>query len=205
MLHLGGGAWTLARYVAATRPGSAQRVVEIDGALVALVASRLPADGAGLDVVVGDARARLSRETGPYDLVVLDVFSGARTPAHLTSREFVAEVARVLAPGGVYAANVADGAALPFARTQFAAAATAFGELAVLAAPDVLHGRRFGNVVLLASRAPLPVADLARRAAADPFPARVLDTGEVTALATTAPADRQATPSPEPPPGFFGR
>jgi spermidine synthase len=136
---------------------------------------------------------------------VLDVFAGARTPAHLTSREFVTDVARVLAPGGVFAANVADGGALPFARTQFAAAATAFAELAVLAAPDVLHGRRFGNVVLLASRAPLPVADLARRAAADPFPARVLDTAAVAGMATTAPVDRGATPSPEPPAGFFGR
>lgn len=205
VLHLGGGAWTLARYVAATRPGSVQRVVEIDGALAELVAARLPADGAGLDVVVGDARARLTRETGPYDLVVLDVFSGARTPAHLTSREFVTDVARVLAPDGVYAANVADGGTLPFARGQFAAAATAFAELAALVAPDVLRGRRFGNVVLLASRAALPVAGLTRRAAGDPFPARVLDTAAVARMATTAPGDRDATPSPVPPPGFFGQ
>src|SRR5690349_4173479 len=36
VLHLGGGGLTLARYVAATRPRSAQQVVEIDAALVAL-------------------------------------------------------------------------------------------------------------------------------------------------------------------------
>ncbi len=53
-LHLGGGAWTLPRYLATTRPGSPQRVVEIDAALVDLVSSRLPADGLGIDVVVGD-------------------------------------------------------------------------------------------------------------------------------------------------------
>src|SRR5689334_21406230 len=56
-LHLGGGAWTLPRYPATTRPGSAQRVVEIDGALVDLVGSRPPADRLGIDVVVADARA----------------------------------------------------------------------------------------------------------------------------------------------------
>ncbi|MET0496487.1 MAG: spermine synthase, partial [Actinoplanes sp.] len=43
-LHLGGGALTLPRYVAATRPGSPQRVVEIDGPLVELVRKELPWD-----------------------------------------------------------------------------------------------------------------------------------------------------------------
>ena len=43
-LHLGGGAWTLARYVAATRPGSTQTVVELDGPLAEFVGHRLPAD-----------------------------------------------------------------------------------------------------------------------------------------------------------------
>ncbi|MCX6463883.1 MAG: fused MFS/spermidine synthase [Pseudonocardiales bacterium] len=209
VLHLGGGAWTLPRYVAATRPGSAQRVAELDGALADLVARRLPADDPGIEVVVGDARAVLARTAGPLDVVVLDVFAGPRTPAHLTTREFVADVARVLAPDGVLVANVADGAsptgALPFARTQFAAAATAFGRLAAVATPAVWHGRRFGNVVLLASRAELPLADLARRTAGDPFPARVFDAAELAALATVAPTDRTATPSPMPPSGSFGR
>ena len=59
-LHLGGGAWTLARYVATTRPGSTQTVVELDGPLAEFVAHRLPADGMGIDVTVGDARAALA-------------------------------------------------------------------------------------------------------------------------------------------------
>src|SRR2546421_960732 len=42
VLHLGGGALTLPRYVAATRPGSAQQVVERDAALIALVRRELP-------------------------------------------------------------------------------------------------------------------------------------------------------------------
>ncbi|GAA3235095.1 fused MFS/spermidine synthase [Pseudonocardia petroleophila] len=206
VLHLGGGAWTLPRYVAATRPGSTQQVAEIDGGLVDLVGSRLPVDGHGIEVTVGDARAVLSGvATGSVDLLVLDVFAGARTPAHLTSAEFVADAARVLAPGGVYAANVADGGALPFARTQFAAAGARFAELAVVVAPAVLQGRRFGNLVLVASDGGLPVAGLVRRAAGDPFPARVLDDAHVRELATTAVGDRGAVPSPMPPSGFFGR
>ena len=60
VLHLGGGGCTLARYVAATRPGSTQTVVELDGPLAEFVAHRLPADGMGIDVTVGDARAALT-------------------------------------------------------------------------------------------------------------------------------------------------
>src|SRR5690349_5707872 len=207
-LHLGGGAWTLPRYVAATRPGSPQLVVELDGALIDLVAARLPADDSGIEVVSGDARALLAtRPDASADLLVLDVFAGARTPAHLTSAEFVADVRRVLAPDGVYVANVADGGTLEFARGQLATVGAQFPELAVIAAPDLLSGRRFGNLVLVAADRPLPVADLTRRAAGDPFRARVLAGPAVATLAKGAAVrhDRSTGPSPVPPPGFFGQ
>jgi len=208
VLHLGGGAWTLARYVAATRPGSAQQVVELDGALAELVAARLPADGLGIDVRVDDARHALADlPAGRADLVVLDVFAGSRVPAHLTTVESVRAAARVLHPGGVYAANVADAAPLAFARAQMAALAVVFTQVAVVVVPAVLHGQRFGNLVLLGSEDPLPDAPLVRRLAADPFPARLLDDAATRRLAGGAvvPTDRTAAPSPRPPPGFFGR
>ena len=44
VLHLGGGGLTLARYVAATRPGSNQLAVESDAAVAELVRRRLPLD-----------------------------------------------------------------------------------------------------------------------------------------------------------------
>ena len=216
LLHLGGGAWTLPRYVAATRPYSAQQVVELDAALLELVRTRLPADGLDLDLRVADARAGLAATpAGSCDVVLLDVYAGARIPAHLTSVEFVADVARVLRPGGVYVANLADGAdggapigasaghALAFARGQAATAAAVFDEVAVVAAPDVLHGRRFGNVVLAAGAA-LPTAAVTRRVAADPFPARV-EAGTDFAGAAAVVTDATAAPSPRPPAGFFGQ
>ncbi|WP_312858414.1 spermidine synthase [Pseudonocardia pini] len=207
-LHLGGGAWTLPRYLGATRPGSAQLVVELDAALIDLVATRLPAEDTGLAVTSGDARARLAeRPAASADLLVLDVFAGARTPAHLTSTEFVADVRRVLAADGVYLANVADGGDLGFARDQVATATEHFAEITVIAAPDLLAGRRFGNVVLVASSRPLPVEELARRTAADPFRARVLSGREIQDFTRGAQVrrDRSSTPSPIPPAGFFGQ
>lgn len=124
VMHLGGGALTLPRYIATTRPRSAQQAVEIDAALIDLVLARLPLDRAWrVRIRHGDARAVLAEAPeGVFDLVVTDVFAGARTPAHLTSVEYVSLAARALGPAGVYAANIADGGELAFARAQVATA-----------------------------------------------------------------------------------
>ncbi|MEU9705351.1 spermidine synthase [Streptomyces sp. NPDC014870] len=206
-VHLGGGAFTLARYIAATRPRSTQQIVELDGSLVQLVRRELPLDTAArIRVRSTDARAGLAKvQDGWADLIIADVFSGARTPAHLTSAEFLAEVRRVLRPGGFYAANLADGPPLTHLRGQIATAATVFPELALTADPTVLRGRRFGNAVLLASDRELPVAELTRRVATDPHPGRV-EHGRALADFTGGASpvtDASAKPSPVPPASVF--
>ncbi|MEU6620195.1 fused MFS/spermidine synthase [Streptomyces litmocidini] len=206
-VHLGGGAFTLARYVAATRPRSTQQIVELDAPLVQLVRRELPLDaGARIRVRSTDARAGLVKvQDGWADLVIADVFSGARTPAHLTSTEFLAEVRRVLRPGGFYAANLADGPPLTHLRGQIATAAAVFPELALAADPTVLRGRRFGNAVLLASDRELPVAELTRRVATDPHPGRVEHGRALADFAGGAVpvTDANAKPSPVPPASAF--
>ncbi len=209
VLHLGAGALTLARYVAATRPGSRQLAVESDGAVARLVARRLPLDPAarsGIEVRVADARAALPQLAGgSFDVVVADVFAGGHTPAHVTSAEFTAEVARLVAPSGVFAANVGDGPPLTHARGRTAAIASAFRHVCVLAEGPVLRGRRFGNLIVVAADSALDIAGLVRRAAADPFPARVLEGAALDEfLAGAEPiTDATARPSPAPPPGAF--
>ncbi|MFC9956831.1 spermidine synthase [Streptomyces nigra] len=206
-VHLGGGALTLARYVAATRPRSTQQVVERDAPLVELVRRELPLDrNARIRVRSTDAREGLAKvPDGWADLVVADVFSGARTPAHLTSTEFLDEVRRALAPGGWYAANLADGPPLTHLRGQIATAAARFAELALVADPTVLRGRRFGNAVLVAADQPLPIPELTRRAASDPHPGRV-EHGralrDFTGGATPV-TDASAVDSPAPPASVF--
>jgi spermidine synthase len=205
VLHLGGGALTLPRYLAATRPGSPQRVVEIDGPLVDLVRRALPWDPkAQLRVRVADAREAVTgmRDAG-YDVIVLDVFAGSRTPAHLASVEFLREVARVLAPAGWLVANVADGPPLKYARAQVATIRAVLPEACLVADAAVLRGRRFGNVVVLAGRTPPPIAELTRRAAGDWFPGRVETDLDRFAAGATPVTDVDAIPSPAPPEGLF--
>ncbi|MEU8945453.1 fused MFS/spermidine synthase [Streptomyces sp. NPDC048489] len=206
-VHLGGGALTLARYTAATRPRSTQQVVERDALLVHLVRRELPLDpNARIRVRSLDAREGLAKVPDDWaDLVIADVFSGARTPAHLTSVEFLDDVRRVVRAGGVYAANLADGPPLAHLRGQIATAAAVFPELALVADPTVLRGKRFGNAVLVACDRPLPLAELTRRAASDPHPGRV-EHGRQLADFTGGAApvlDAAAVASPAPPPSVF--
>ncbi|TDC73113.1 spermine synthase [Micromonospora sp. KC606] len=207
VLHLGGGALTMPRYVQATRPGSTQRVSEVDGALVELVRRVLPwpADPR-LKVRVADARATLTAtRDGAYDVVVADVFAGARTPAHLTSVEYAAEVARVLTPSGWYLANLADGPPLRHARAQVATVRAVLPHACVVGDAAVLRGRRYGNLVLVAGRVTPPVPALTRRAAGDWFPGRVLAGAELDRFTGGASVvhDATATDSTPPPPGIF--
>ncbi|MFH9042332.1 spermidine synthase [Streptomyces sp. NPDC017966] len=207
-LHLGGGALTLPRYLAATRPGSRQHVVEFDRGLLELVAEHLPLP-ADADVTLHAADARAWLETAPddsADVLVADVFGGSRVPAHLTSAAYAQEAARVLRPGGVYLANLADAAPFAFLRSQIATLGTRFEELALIAEPGVLRGRRFGNAVLAAAHRPLDIATLSRATAADAFPARVEHGAALRDFVRGAlpVRDEDAVPSPEPPAGAFG-
>lgn len=208
VLHLGAGVLTLARYVAVTRPGSRQRAVDHDGALVRLVRDRLPLPrNSRLRVRVGDARTELTTlPMACVDVVVCDVFRGARTPAALTTQEFYVAVARALRPGGSCAVNVGDGPPLRFTRETVATLRTVFVDVAVLADPAVLRQRRFGNLVCTASAQPLPLDQLRRRCAGDPAPGRVLAEDELHRFAGVAPVitDQTAEDSPAPPPGLFG-
>ena len=204
VLHLGGGACTLPRYVAATRPGSTQLVVDADGPLVALVRAQLGT--AGFKVRIGDARLELARlADGSSDVVIGDVFDGARVPVHLTTREHLAEVVRVLRPGGTYAVNVGDGSGLAFTRGQVATLQSAFRHVLLLGDPGVLRGRRFGNLVLVGSDDPLPVAGLARNAARAAGTARLVEGDDLDAFVAGAPVvtDATAGPTPVPPADLF--
>lgn len=209
-IHLGGGALTLPRYIAHTRPGSRQQVVELEQPLIDLVRAELPLPrDAQVRVRIGDARTVAAKLPaglqGAADLVVSDVFAGAQTPAHLTTVEYYRLLAGLLAPDGVLLVNIADGAGLAFARRQVATVRAVLPEVIVLAEVQTLKGRRFGNLVIAASAAPLPVEWLPRLMAAGPHPAKVAQGDEIDAFARGAAVvtDADASASPKPSASLF--
>ena len=201
--HVGGGACTLVRYVAATRPGSSQIVLEPDADLVALVRARLPfARGTKPRIrPVGGREGLAGLPDAGADVVVLDAFAGGRVPAELTTVECAAEIARVLRPDGLVLINVADGDELRYTRRLVAAFRTMLPHVLLRADPSVLKGRRFGNVVLAAGRGELPADQIGRAAAAAMFPQRVLAGTELDRFVAGAAPLTDADPmrSPQPP------
>jgi hypothetical protein len=73
-------------------------------------------------------------------------------------------VSRVLRPGGTYLLNVIDNPPLDFARAETATLRAVFANVVVLAGAGVLDGNGGGNLVLVASDEPLPLAALRERA-----------------------------------------
>jgi len=149
--YVGGGGFTLPRYVAAVRPGSTADVFEIDPELVTIAQQDLGLVlGDVIEVEIGDARLALpARPSGRYDLVLGDAFGGLSVPWHLTTREFLEEIERVMAPGGLYVINLLDYPPLGFARAEVATFGAVFDEVAVLAPAAYVSGERGGNFVLV--------------------------------------------------------
>ena len=209
-VHLGAGAFTLPRYVEATRPGSRQQVIELETDLVDFVREHLPLPRqASIRVRHGDARAVLEKLPaglrGEVDLLVVDVFSGARTPAHVTSVEFYRSAVAMLKPDGILAINAADGPGLAFARGQAATLLSVSGDAAALAETQILKGRRFGNVVLIGSPSALPLEWMPRLLAGGPHPSKVVTGVELRNWIAGASVVTDATAVQSPPPsrGIF--
>nr|WP_158894130.1 fused MFS/spermidine synthase [Amycolatopsis anabasis] len=207
-VHIGGGGCTLPRYLAATRAGSRQLVLDADGELVELVREQLGLRAVpGVRIRVSDGRAGVAgRRESSADLVVTDAFEQAAMPGGLATSEFTQDVARVLRPSGTYLLNISDGPGLRFVRRVVATVAGVFPELLVLAEPGVLRGRRFGNLVLAASARALPVDAVRRRTASAAFPARCVAGDELREVFGRAEPLSDAAPvtGPTPPENALG-
>ena len=158
VVFVGGGGFTLPRYLADVRPGSRSRVLEVDEQLVDLARSRLGlGDVPGMRIRIGDARLTLRDEPRKSaDLIVGDAFGGRVVPWHLTTREFLADVRNVLRPGGVYAMNLIDGERQRFGRAETATFLDSFADVAVVGRGERGEEPGGGNVVLFGSDRRLP-------------------------------------------------
>ena len=158
-LHIGGGGFSLPRYLRATRPGTESLVFELDPTLVDLAEAELGLEtGPALRVRTGDARLGILGEPADaYDLVIGDAFGGLAVPWHLTTVEFAEQVRRVLRPDGVYAVNLIDHPPLGFARAEAATLRRVFDHVAVIAPAERIDRSTGGNFVLVATDSPLDV------------------------------------------------
>ncbi len=162
-LYIGGGGFTLPRWLEAVRPGSTSTVLELDGGLVDIAVERLGLDPEGIkEIRVGDARLTLGAlPDGGFDVIVGDAFGGISVPWHLTTREFLAEIKARLRSDGIYIMNVIDRPPNVFAQSEAATLREVFNHVAVVAPPDYLEGVAGGNFVLAASQVTLDMEALA--------------------------------------------
>jgi len=149
VVHIGGGGATLARWIAATRPGSSQLVAESHGELHRIVRDRLPVEpSSGIDLRHGDGRSVLAElPDDSVDVVVIDAFSGGRVPGDLTTVEALGDARRILRSSGLLLMNVTAAAESRYLRRLVAALAGPFAEL-------VLQGDQHGavgNLVIVAA------------------------------------------------------
>ncbi len=106
---VGLGAGTIAAY---GQPGDTFRFFEIDP-LVERIARELFTylrdTPARTDVVLGDARFSINRDnSGPYDVLALDAFSGDAVPIHLLTQQALALYRKHLAPDGILAFHISS-------------------------------------------------------------------------------------------------
>lgn len=204
-LHIGGGGFSLPQYLAATRPGSYSKVLELDPSLVQLAHEELGLVLSDqLAVRTGDARINLIDEASDrYDLVIGDAFGGQAVPWHLTTRELVEQVKRVLRPQGLYAINLIDYGNLGFARAEAATLRAVFQHVAVIAPPERIAGREGGNFVMVGSDRPLRVKAIQTRSTqrgdddivvADPAGLDTFVDGAMVLTDDFAPVDQLMTP-----------
>ena len=165
--HLGGGACSLARYCADVYPNSRNTVVELDAKLAEYVRDWFDIPKSPrVKIRVGDA-GTVTRSFAPAsrDVVIRDVFAVDKTPAELTSVDFVRAVDHSLSPGGLYILNCGDGPSLDGARAEVAALFEVFEQVCLVADAAMLKGRRRGNIIIATSHSPLPAAGSAEAAA----------------------------------------
>ncbi len=110
ILFIGGGGYTMSRYIEKTYPGSILEVIEIDPEVtrVAFDYLGLPRD-TGITTYNEDARtAVLKLPEHQYDLIIGDAFNDLSVPYHLTTHEFNEQIRLLLKDNGLYAVNVVD-------------------------------------------------------------------------------------------------
>ncbi|HEY3727396.1 MAG TPA: fused MFS/spermidine synthase [Solirubrobacteraceae bacterium] len=188
VLHLGGGACTLPRALAAEDPQGRQEVCEADAEVLAVARQHLGLRRvAGLRVRHAEGRDFVAAAPdASWDAIAIDAYVGAAVPRRLITLEALADVARV-APLALV--NVVDNRSAHEVRAVASGLAMAYARVWTV-------GGRAGNTVVVGSATKLDLARIAAQVAADPSPARVTPSAAIAQLVAGTPPlrDEQLEP-----------
>jgi spermidine synthase len=157
-VFVGGGAFTLPRWLGATRPGSHSNVLEVDSKLIEFDRKNFGLrTSPDLRATVGDARLTM-REQPPdsVDVIVGDAFSSRTVPWQLMTSQWLHDVRRIMRPDGLYALNMIDYPPLDLLRAEAATLLAAFTNVRLITVAGADRRPAGGNEVLLASNGSLP-------------------------------------------------
>ncbi|RKW69674.1 spermidine synthase [Galactobacter caseinivorans] len=174
VLHLGGGALTLPRFVESLRPGTRQVVVDLDSELMPFVLEAFPlAAPEHTELIIDDVLRVLPRvgEPGGFDLCVLDIAMDQHSPDAFFSVDYARELLATVTPQGTVIVNVGDDPGLPATRRLVGSFQAAGASVWVTGPSDMLGGEGEGNLLLLASHTPWGAAQREEVRAAGPHPA----------------------------------
>jgi spermidine synthase len=105
MLGLGGGA--IPAYLGRFIPAATIDIVELDPGVIDVAKTYFGFRETGAaHLYESDARVFLNRHREPYDIILVDAFTGSYIPFHLMTKEFYKLVRDRLAPHGVAAFNI---------------------------------------------------------------------------------------------------
>lgn len=162
-LVIGGGGYTLPRYLLSVYPDSEVDVIELDPAVTRAAHERLGLKrNARLATYQGDARMEAPRlEAGKYDFVSGDAYNDVSVPYHLTTLEYTRDIKRVMAPGGIYAVNILDTMdAGGFLRATARTMGAAFEYVYIIRGGQITGGSQRDTIIVAASDERIAAADL---------------------------------------------
>ena len=111
VIGLGGGA--IPTYLGRFLPDATIDTVELDPGVIDVAKKYFGVrETSKSRIFESDGRVFLNRHTEPYDLIIVDAFTGSYIPFHLMTKEFYQLVRNRLAPHGVAAFNILPGTKL---------------------------------------------------------------------------------------------
>ncbi len=160
---IGGGGYSLPKFIEARHPGSRIDVAEIDPGVTEVAHDHLGLSrGTTIRTFNEDARLHLSTlaPAVKYNFVLGDAFNDFSVPYHLTTHEFNQIVRSHMQDDGVYMLNLIDGNTLPFVGAFLRTLKQTFPHVVLVSSGGTLFGAQRNTFVVLASPQPIDVDHL---------------------------------------------